>query len=123
LQRHVADVVLHNTVIECQHSPISEDEIRERETFYGKKHKMVWLFDMSDNDNITINNEHDNYVTFRWKFPKKTVWAVRKTLYVDIGCGVLRIRKIHEETPCYGWGYLYTYDEFKMVVENTARCG
>ncbi|MBN8609165.1 MAG: hypothetical protein J0L92_01170 [Deltaproteobacteria bacterium] len=43
---HRADVVLPDGyVIELQHSPISPEEIREREAFYGR---MAWLFDARD---------------------------------------------------------------------------
>jgi competence CoiA-like predicted nuclease len=43
IQNHRADIRLENgTVIEIQHSPISNTEIAEREQFYGD---MFWIFD------------------------------------------------------------------------------
>lgn len=45
-KRHRADIVAKDgTVIELQHSPISSEVIRERESFYKD---MIWIFDMSD---------------------------------------------------------------------------
>lgn len=42
---HRADIrTSKGTVIELQHSPISPEEIREREQFYGD---MIWIFDAS----------------------------------------------------------------------------
>jgi len=117
MQRHIADVLINNTVIECQHSPISVEEIREREEFYGK---MMWLFDMTDNDHIELTTK-SAHVTFRWKHPKKTLWSIKKPLYLDLGHGILRVKKIHEDLPCRGWGFFLTYDEFKRFVGNVTR--
>lgn len=45
-EKHRADVLINNTVIEFQHSPISAEEIAERNSFYqARGHKVVWVFD------------------------------------------------------------------------------
>ena len=45
---HRADVrTLDGIVIEFQNSPISPEEIRERETFYGRD-RMIWIFNAMD---------------------------------------------------------------------------
>ena len=47
--KHRADVCINNTVIEFQHSPITAQEIAERNIFYlGCGYKMVWVFDATD---------------------------------------------------------------------------
>ncbi len=47
-EKHIADVLINNTVIEFQHSSISIDEFRERNYFYTQcGYKVVWIFDMS----------------------------------------------------------------------------
>ena len=47
--KHRADILINNTVIEFQHSPISADEIRERNEFYlSCGYNMVWVFDAND---------------------------------------------------------------------------
>ena len=44
--KHRADVLINNTVIEFQHSPIKAEEIAERNRFYTEcGYKMVWVFD------------------------------------------------------------------------------
>ncbi|MGR9466325.1 hypothetical protein [Rhizobium leguminosarum] len=54
-ERHRADVLCqagtpHATVLELQHSSISEDERNAREAFYGQQHRMFWL--------VHIHNEN-----------------------------------------------------------------
>ncbi len=44
--KHRADVFINNTVIEFQHSPITAEEIKERNEFYlGCGYHVVWIFD------------------------------------------------------------------------------
>ena len=43
---HRADILINGTVIEFQHSPMSEAVFEERSAFYtGEGYKLVWLFD------------------------------------------------------------------------------
>ena len=45
-EKHRADVLINNTVIEFQHSPIKAEEIAERNSFYREcGYKVVWVFD------------------------------------------------------------------------------
>ena len=45
-EKHFADVLINNTVIEFQHSPISIVEFYERNDFYNEcGYKVVWVFD------------------------------------------------------------------------------
>lgn len=44
--KHRADVLINDVVIEFQHSPITAQEIMERNTFYlGCGYKVIWVFD------------------------------------------------------------------------------
>ncbi len=44
--KHRADVLINNTVIEFQHSPIKGEEIEERNNFYlSCGYQVVWMFD------------------------------------------------------------------------------
>src|SRR3569623_52734 len=50
---HRADVLVGNgtpraTVLELQHSPISQDECNERESFYQRGHRMLWFVHIHD---------------------------------------------------------------------------
>lgn len=58
--KHIADVFKNNTVIEFQHSPITEDEIENRNYFYNfMDYKVIWVFDLKkqyENEQITLWN-------------------------------------------------------------------
>lgn len=101
---HRADIVgLGGGVVELQHSAISVDEILERERFYGK---MVWLFDASEfRKNLSLRARGD-FISFRWRWPRKSLLAVTKPLFFDFGDGhLLEVRKLGEYVPLGGWGY------------------
>ena len=45
----IADVLINDTVIEFQHSPISYDEVESRTLFHtGNNRKIIWLFDFRE---------------------------------------------------------------------------
>ena len=47
--KHRADVLVNNTVIEFQHSPIPLNEFHARNEFYlGCGYRLIWVFDMPD---------------------------------------------------------------------------
>lgn len=75
-EKHRADVLINNTVIEFQHSPITAEEIARRNSFYlSCGYNMIWLFDASG----LIKNEIDNSLDpakcsendFAWKRAKQ----------------------------------------------------
>lgn len=79
--KHRADVLINNTVIEFQHSPITAEEIAERNRFYlecgHKVVKVVWVFDAEGK----IKNKNESVNTLDpclcaetdlcWKRPKR----------------------------------------------------
>jgi competence protein CoiA len=105
---HRADIVTTSGhVVELQHSSISCDEIHERERFYRR---MVWIFDATeayDSWRLDVRKRRgQNWVTFRWKHPRKTVAACRAPVLLDLdGSQLLRVRKFHAEQPFSGWGH------------------
>ena len=75
-EKHRADVLIKNTVIEFQHSPISADEIARRNDFYlSCGYQMVWVFDADGQ----IKNEYGESIDpakcrendFVWKRAKQ----------------------------------------------------
>lgn len=53
-KKHIADVIINNTVLEFQHSSISIEDFRNRNEFYTKLgYNVIWIFDFIDdfNDN------------------------------------------------------------------------
>lgn len=72
LGRHRADVLINNTVVEFQHSPISTEEFQERNEFYTAcEYRVIWLFDAREayQSNMTID-EYDSCI-YRWKHSPK----------------------------------------------------
>ena len=47
--KHRADILINNTVIEFQHSPITGEEIAKRNDFYiSCEYQVIWVFDATD---------------------------------------------------------------------------
>ncbi len=58
--KHRADVLINNTVIEFQHSPITHEEILERNKFYlSCGFPVVWVFD-ANSPSYKIKNKNNN---------------------------------------------------------------
>ena len=78
---HRADVLCYGTVIEFQHSPISEIEFWRRNEFYtAAGYKVVWIFDLIDlysgydsSERLSCagewSNNWGNGGQYRWKHP------------------------------------------------------
>ena len=70
---HRADILLNDTVIEFQHSPISGEEFEARNSFYNScGYRVVWLFDATDKMKI------DDCFGLVWK-RKTTLFSCMKT--------------------------------------------
>jgi competence protein CoiA len=135
---HRADVLSPTgIVIEFQHSALSADEIRERESHYGQ---MLWVFDAIgayNDDRLNLRKRpaiqprgapirrvespygpDDNYRSFRWKYPRRSILACRRPVFLDLGDGnLLELKKMHPNAPYGGWGLLVSKDTF------LERCG
>lgn len=71
--RHRADVMIDHTVIEFQHSIMSEKAFEDRNNFYfNLGNKVIWLFDLSDllEDHL-FYQKTDEGLEFNWRNPKK----------------------------------------------------
>lgn len=107
---HRADIKKGKTIIELQNSPISVNEIQEREKFYGR---MVWLFNKQECQGLEIRSFDCNYpyASFRWKHPTRSIGYCKAPTFLDLGWsqGSHRIFWLHfmgADTPCGGWGYI-----------------
>lgn len=71
---HRADVLCYGTVIEFQHSPISETEFQRRNQFYTEAgYKLVWVFDLmevAENKRLWCEDEWRNH----WDNGGKYIW-------------------------------------------------
>lgn len=72
--KHRADVLINDTVIEFQHSPISHEEILERNAFYlSCGYRVVWIFDSIDK----IEYDYPYFIGTR-TLPKSAYWKRKK---------------------------------------------
>ena len=112
IDEHRADIVGNGgVVIELQRSSISVDEIKAREEAYAK---MIWLFDASQfegNIDMRFRGSHD---TFRWKWPRKSIWYVRKPMFWDFGQNcIFHVKRLYQDVPCGGWGHFCSASWFE----------
>jgi competence CoiA-like predicted nuclease len=110
LGNHRADILNKKLIIELQNSFISPEEIIERENFYNR---MIWLFNIIPFINHFVFKVKENYFTFRWKYPKRSLAYISKPLFFDFGDKILEVKKIYFSKYCGGWGRFYTKEEFK----------
>ncbi len=104
---HRADLVSRDGfVVELQHSSLPVEDIQARELHYRK---MVWLFDARDaycHDRLLVRvKPGTDYVTFRWKQPRRSIVFCRKRVLLDLGRGlVISVRKIYPGPPSAAGG-------------------
>jgi len=49
-------------------------------------------------ERLDVRRQPD-YVTFRWKHPRKSIAACRNPVYLDLDGALLSVRRIYPETP------------------------
>ena len=85
-KRHRADISINGWIIEFQHSPISGEEIRERNTFYTNcGYKVVWVFDA----NNKVKNSFDNEETIdpaKLQLGERLEWKRARAEFKDQTC-------------------------------------
>jgi hypothetical protein len=126
-ETHRADVRLSNgVVLEFQHSPISPEEIKQRELFYQR---MIWVFDVIEPyqaGRFHINRKQ-GFDTFTWKQSRKSISACARAVVFDLGGEVFTVSKLYPATastlssdkmsyndskPMGGWGRIQTHHDF-----------
>ncbi|MDD3148157.1 MAG: competence protein CoiA family protein [Candidatus Riflebacteria bacterium] len=80
---HRADILINNTVIEMQHSPITAEEFNDRNEFFrGLGYRVCWVFDVRDkweNGQIQYLNE-DTDTKMKWSHPMRVFEVLDKRL-------------------------------------------
>lgn len=130
LGAHRADILTATGVLEIQHSPISFEEIIEREAFYDSYSpygNTAWLFDARDSydaDRLQLRRPKGRpggtYRGFRWKHARKSVQACRGRVYLCLGDGdVFRIGAIYwnYDGSVTGWGHLIQEEGFMKELD------
>lgn len=92
--KHRGDIVVNNTVVEFQHSPISSAHFQERTNFYlSAGYKVIWLFDFTDQ----YEKEKIDYNGFFFE------WARPNSTFRDVTCtreNVDLFFQLGEENDC-----------------------
>lgn len=74
-QTHRADILKGDMVIEFQHSPISLEELEERNIFYNSAgYKVAWVFDLSEQFFRGVISDvirEDDTLMYKWSNPKR----------------------------------------------------
>lgn len=119
---HRADVRLPSGwVIELQSSPISPEEISERENFYQR---MVWVLNGAGLEKSLIFRPREGFDGFRWKWPRRSWQAAQRPIFIDTGGEkIFRIRRIHwhEGYSARGWGRWVWRQDFVALALSAAR--
>jgi hypothetical protein len=97
---HRADLIGNgDCVIELQHSPISGDDIRAREDFYGK---MVWVFDATERFEMVATGKRVFFSFGRTKH----IGLCTKPIFLDFGSLLVEVESVNEDVAHmngYGW--------------------
>jgi len=117
---HRADVCdPSGSVIEFQHSQLGPNEIQERELFWED---LIWVFDAKEWFSNLQLRFRPQKTTFRWKHPRKSVFAARCPVYLDTGSELFEITFLGRNVPCGGEGrfvpYRYFLDRYDGIGRN-----
>jgi len=95
-------------VIELQHSYITQEEVREREAFYGN---MWWVFDTQP-WKLRVRIATNGTAEFRWMSTRRTLDAANCPVYLDLGGPLLRVTGFGPRGCLSGSGKLVSRRDF-----------
>lgn len=104
---HRADVFINNTVVEFQHSPISENEFKDRNEFYKNLgYKVIWVFDATDKEISHYRSSNDDYIYCTWNYPLKLLKNVNYNdsnlnIYLQIGENIWNVQPEYKKIQNY----------------------
>lgn len=87
---HRADILSGNKIVEFQHSPIAQEEIAERNSFYrASGYKVAWVFDLQEqfeSGAIQSVDRDDSVIMYKWSNPKRFLqcFPTPKEWYKDL---------------------------------------
>lgn len=103
---NIADILVEGTVIEIQHSPISREEIRARETVYEK---MIWIFDVKNSVTGTEFICQDETGICILQLNKKYLCQTEQETYYDCGKYLCKKLSLHGK---YALCKIVAYEDF-----------
>lgn len=137
-EKHRADVLCYGTVIEFQHSPISEDEFWKRNDFYTKAgYKVVWIFDLIEVQKLERIEWYDcweygedNGRSYKWKYPwrflRDFLPQEEKIIHIFISRVGFPENPKHKESDIYiekvTWVNEYKYNPWSYIRTSDKIC-
>lgn len=109
---HRADILGNkNIIIELQHSPISPQDILDREKFYKN---MIWLFDAGKFAGNIIFKFKEDYAEYTWYYPRTSMVFSKKPVYFHLPCGnIFKPEDIYLKSGiARGWGRFIGWKPF-----------
>jgi competence CoiA-like predicted nuclease len=122
---HIADVLVGKYVIEYQHSPISREDVKDREEFYTSLgYTLVWVFDTSS-WSYTLNKKGSSLVLKKTRgpdFPLLGSCTLPVIKILDFGKKDLFIVDSQKGTLLTGHTInMVDFDKVYLSIENTSN--
>ena len=109
-----ADLLLPNGwIVEFQNSPITHDEVVDRDKFYGK---VLWVYNLTECLPRLRFWLKDEYCTFSWIRPRSYPTYGREFVW-DLGDYVYAPKKLYFGSRTTGWGNIYDFTTFIYMLE------
>ena len=99
--------------VEFQHSPISVDEVRQREAGYGN---MIWVFDCENKFDYKMLRRKPDMVSIKWGRPWQSILYCNCPVLLDTGYTIIQIVSMPEYKNDYWYGYECFYDEIQHTL-------
>lgn len=115
-QTYRADILYKNYIIEFQHSPISMEELKERNDFYSTAgYSIAWVFDVQeqyDSGAIASIDRDDDTLMYKWSNPKRCLQCFPQP------------KEYNKKLVIYlYWVDEYGNENFNRVIWSTGDCG
>lgn len=128
-EKHRADVLIGKTVIEFQHSSMSNEEFWKRNNFYvSAGYEIVWLFDFVEVYSSRRIEMTQREFTYRWKNHWNTFWEFDPTKRNDINvflqfsndlsegnCGIEHLAWLSPNLNYFSTKSYVAYDEEEFI--------
>jgi hypothetical protein len=99
---------------------VFERNIEFRPKWKNEKLNDKWEDVEEEDKPIILKAVPPAYYSFRWRNPRQSLWEVKRPMFWDFSDSpymtdqqlVFEVKKLYPETPCGGWGYFITRQEF-----------
>ena len=127
-EKHRADILIGNTVIEFQHSRMSNEEFKKRTNFYfNAGYNLVWLFDLTEEYQSGKISLYNREYTYKWShhwhifddfIPNNTKVKVYLQFSSDLSegdCGIEHLTWLSEDSKYFSTERYVAYDRAEFI--------